>query len=112
MVGRVSRLGVLKYTPAGLPIAEISLAVPQEFMAKLSMGAVQVVLSGDAAETEFPKLRVGSYLRIEGALWQRAYRTRKGERVNEVKVIAREVFLEENRNEQTGRREQGPDRTL
>lgn len=112
LAGRVSRLGVLKYTPSGHPLAEISLAVPQELLAKPSMGTVQVVLTGDAAETEFPKLRIGSYLRVEGKLWQRTYRTRKGERVNELKVIAHKIFLEERQNEQTGRREPSADRTL
>ncbi len=87
LVGKISRLGPLKYTPSGEPIREFLLAVPQTTLGKDSIGYFDLLLFGEIAEFQTESLRIGTSLEVQGALWMRAYRNRKGQKISEVKIV-------------------------
>jgi len=94
LTGKVSRLGQLKYTPAGSAITEITLAATQEYFKKSTMGHFDIVLLGDLAE-EKKRLRIGTRITVKGNLWSRKYTDRRGNKVVETKVIANTLIGEE-----------------
>ena len=87
LAGKISRVGLLKYSPSGLALLEFTLAVGQEAYSKTSMGYYQVVVSDRHAEDLKEKLKIGMHVSIEGRLYQRAYTSSSGNKVDEVKVI-------------------------
>jgi single-strand DNA-binding protein len=87
LAGKISRLGQLKYTPSGLPLLEFTLAVTQEAYSKTNIGYFQVVVSGRQAEDLKGKLKIGTNVTLQGQLYQRAYTSRAGDKVDEVKII-------------------------
>ncbi|MEZ4750758.1 MAG: single-stranded DNA-binding protein [Bdellovibrionota bacterium] len=89
--GKISRKIPLKYTPTGLPIAELVVAAPQTFLGKDSMGHFEVLLSGDLAEG-VAALRIGNRIEVEGTLWTRSFKDRKGNKVQETKIIAKAII--------------------
>jgi single-stranded DNA-binding protein len=87
LAGKVSRIGALKYTPSGVAIREGQLAVNQKTLGKESVGYYDLLFFGEIAEREVEAIRVGTSLLVQGSLWSRAYRNRKGVKVTEVKVV-------------------------
>ncbi|MBI4404690.1 MAG: single-stranded DNA-binding protein [Deltaproteobacteria bacterium] len=83
----MSRLGALKYTPSGMAVQELTIAVQQNLFGRYSVGHFEGMLVGELAETTGRKLRIGSIVAVEGSLWMREYRDRQGKKVNETKVI-------------------------
>jgi len=81
-------VGILKYTPSGTPVCEFTLAVPQVYFGKLSVGYFEIQMHGDFAETHARLLRVGKTVRLNGALWSRVYKDRQGKRVQETRILA------------------------
>jgi len=84
-------VGTLRYSPSGIPIGEIALAVKQSHLELTNMGYFDVVLMGDLAQHWFSRLRVGLTLEICGQLWSRAYKNRQGISLKETKVLARSL---------------------
>ncbi len=87
LAGKISRVGQLKYSPSGLALLEFMLAVAQEAYSKSSIGYYQVVVSESLAEDLRGKLKIGMNVTIEGRLYHRAYTSKFGNRVEEIKVI-------------------------
>jgi single-stranded DNA-binding protein len=87
LAGKVSRIGPLKYSPSGVPVREGLLAVNQNALGTESVGYFDLLFFGDIAEQEVESLRIGTALSIQGALWSRSYRNRKGVKVTELKII-------------------------
>lgn len=85
--GKISRIGLLKYTPSGVPVRDGLLAVNQNALGKESVGYYDLLFFGEIAEQDVDKIRVGSSLTVVGSLWNRAYRNRKGQKISETKVI-------------------------
>lgn len=83
----MNRVGTLKYTPSGVAVRDCQLAVNQNAFGKESVGYFDLILFADIAEKPTPVLKVGAALDVEGTLWSRTYRNRKGAKVTEVKVI-------------------------
>lgn len=96
--GKVSRLGSLKYTPSGVAVWEFTLAVPQTYFEKNSIGYFEVLLHGKYAEEQSSKLRVGQGISAEGNLWSRNYKNRQGLRLTEVKLVNAVVSPLQNKN--------------
>ena len=92
--GKISRKIPLKYTPTGLPIAELVVAAPQTFLVRDSMGHFEVVLSGELAES-VATFRIGNRVEIDGTLWTRSFKDRKGNKVQETKIIAKAIIGDE-----------------
>jgi single-stranded DNA-binding protein len=93
LLGKLSRMGSLKFTPSGIAVREGTLAVVQEVLGKETVGYHELLFFGDLAEQEAGVLKVGSRLCVQGVLWQRSYRDRKSVKVSETKVFVREVEL-------------------
>lgn len=87
LVGKVSRVGRLQYSPTGVPSVEFTLAVPQKVLEVDSVGYFEVVLFGPVAEDSAQTIRIGKKLSVRGQLWGRSYRNRQGGKVVETKVI-------------------------
>lgn len=95
LVGKVSRVGQLKYSPSGKPSLDFTVAVPQRVLDADSMGYIEAVLFGDSAEDTAQVLKVGRRVSVKGQLWGRNYRNRQGDKVSEIKVICASVELAE-----------------
>lgn len=95
LVGKVSRVSQLKYTPSGKPSLDFTLAVTQRVLDKDSVGYVEVVLFGSCAEDSAQLLKIGRRISVRGQLWGRSYRNRQGAKVNETKVLCASVELAE-----------------
>lgn len=91
LTGKISRAGGLKYLPSGTPIFELTLAVPQHHFDKASVGYFEVVISGRAAEDINGQYTIGKTITVNGNLWARTYRNRKGAKVTETKVIVENI---------------------
>lgn len=87
LVGKISRLGSLKYTPSGTAIRDFTLAVPQRLLEKNSVGYFEAQMTGRPAEERMVGLKVGSALKLTGSLWARTFLDRQGRKVNETKVL-------------------------
>ena len=85
--GKISRSGQLRYTPAGVAMIEFTLAVSQSCLGENTIGYFEAIASGGLAEELASQLRVGKSLALEGRLWTRSYRNRKGTQVSETKVV-------------------------
>lgn len=85
--GKVSRLAPLRYTPAGMAIYEITLAVTQHCLGEATVGYFDVMVSGELAEDLAARLRIGKQLSLEGHLWSRTFRNRRGQKVSETKIV-------------------------
>lgn len=93
LVGKISRLSPLKYTPSGVPVREAILAVPQESLGKRGVGYHAVFFSGESAELQTQRFRIGSQVEIQGSLWTREYRNRRGDKMSETKVMVHQAKL-------------------
>lgn len=89
--GKVSQVGSLKYTPSGVPVGEVTVAVKQTHLELTNMGYFDVVLSGELAERWFSRLKIGISLEIVGQLWSRTYKNRQGVSLKETKVLASDL---------------------
>lgn len=87
VTGKVSSAGRLSYSPEGSALCEFTLAVPQRTPLGKSVGNFQVLCLGEAAETLNPALRIGREMTVQGSLWVRNYRDRRGNKVQETKII-------------------------
>jgi len=88
LVGKVSSQSPLRYTPAGFPVKEFTLAVNQEFLETANVGYFEVILTGELAEVSTKLIRIGATLNLLGRVWNRNYKNKEGLAVKEVKVIA------------------------
>ncbi len=91
LTGKVARVGALKYTPSGIPVADFTVAVTQRQLDRDSVGYFEALLFGDLAEEAHPALRIGRTLKLEGSLWSRAFRNSKGIKVSETKIIVQSI---------------------
>jgi len=89
--GKVSRVSPLRYAPAGTPISEFIVAVQQSHLEVTNMGYFEVVLTGDMAEKWSRELKIGMWVDVKGELWSRAFLNRQGTKINETKVLAKEI---------------------
>lgn len=91
MAGKISRAGKLAYTPAGVPVLDFTLAAPQRYFGKSSMGHFEIMVIGETAEELKGLIRIGRRLTVSGYLWTRSFRDRKGNRVIETKILAEQI---------------------
>lgn len=89
VAGKVSQVGLLRYSPSGVPLGEMVLAVKQSHLELTNMGYFDVLLTGELAERWFSRLKIGTKLEVGGQLWSRAYKNRQGLSLKETKILAR-----------------------
>jgi single-stranded DNA-binding protein len=94
LTGKISRVGILKYTPSGIPLVELTIAVPQTYLEKKTMGYFSLLCEGEVAESVSGKLKVGQKISVQGSLWTRQYKNRQDMRVTEFHIVAKEVGME------------------
>lgn len=92
--GKISKVSPLRFTPTGLPLLEVIVAVPQEFLGESSIGYFDVMFTRDEALNLSKQLKIGRKVGIEGSLWSRRYKDRTGTWITERKVIAFELIKE------------------
>ncbi len=91
LTGKVSRMGRLKYTPSGTAVCDFTVAVPQIYFDKLSVGYFEMMMTGKSAEDKVDQLRIGKKVKLTGSLWARTFRDRQGRFVNETKVLVDKI---------------------
>lgn len=93
LAGKVSRQSPIKYTPAGFPVNEFTVAYHQAFLETTNVGYIDVVVTGESAETFSKLIRIGAELIIEGQIWSRQYKNRQGLTMKEVKIVAEKISI-------------------
>ncbi|MGG6309837.1 single-stranded DNA-binding protein [Paenibacillus macerans] len=112
LIGRLTRDPELRYTPAGVAVTQITLAVDRPFTTQggeREADFIPVVTWRQLAENCANYLRKGRLTAVEGRIQIRNYENNDGRRVYVTEVIADNVrFLESNRSgDSAGNRNQG-----
>jgi len=111
LIGRLTKDPELRYTPAGVAVAQFTLAVDRPFSSQSGereADFIPVVVWRQLAETCANYLRKGRLAAVEGRIQVRSYDNNEGKRVYVTEVVADNVrFLERpNRDgEEGGQRE-------
>lgn len=93
LTGKVSKQGPIKYTPAGFPVKEFTLAYYQSFLEITSVGYIDVVLTGESTDIFSKSIRIGVEVVIEGKIWSRQYKNRQGVTMKELKIVAEKISI-------------------
>jgi single-strand DNA-binding protein len=98
MVGRLTKDVDLRYTPAGKPVANFTLAVNRPFKnqnGEQEADFISVVVWNKQAENAANYLKKGSLAGVDGRIQTRNYEGQDGKRVYVTEVLAESVsFLE------------------
>lgn len=98
LVGRLTRDPELRYTPAGVPVASLRLAVERPFtnqQGERETDFIDVVCWRKLAETVSNHLQKGRLVAVDGRLQIRSYETQDGQRRRVAEVVAEDVrFLD------------------
>ena len=98
LVGRLTKEPELKYTPNGIAVASITLAVNRPFsnqQGNREADFINIVIWRKQAENVANYLRKGSLVGVEGRLQSRSYEGNDGKKVYVTEVVAENVsFLE------------------
>jgi len=71
---------------------EITLAVPQAYLEKKTMGYFSLLCEGKMAESvSDKKLKIGQKISVRGSLWTRQYKNRQGMKVTEFHIVPSEI---------------------
>lgn len=103
LVGRLTADPELRYTPAGVAVANFSLAVNRPFtnqQGEKEADFISIVVWRKQAENAAEYLKKGRLVGVEGRMQTRHYDNAEGKRVYVVEVVADNVqFLESNRQD-------------
>mgnify|MGYP001559446092 CR=1 FL=1 len=95
LLGNLTRDPELRYTPAGLAVCEISLAVHHKYKLhdelKEDVCYIDVVVFGKVGERSKAHLHRGSRVLVDGRLAQRRWETPEGQKRSKYEVIANTV---------------------
>lgn len=102
LIGRLTKDPELRYTPAGVAVAQFTLAVDRPFSregGEREADFIPIVTWRQLAENCANYLRKGRLAAVEGRIQVRNYENNEGKRVYVTEVIANNVrFLEGNRD--------------
>ncbi|WP_338553759.1 single-stranded DNA-binding protein [Paenibacillus sp. KS-LC4] len=111
LIGRLTRDPELRYTPAGVAVAQFTIAVDRPFTSgqgEREADFIPVVTWRQLAETCANYLRKGRLTAVEGRIQVRNYENNEGKRVYVTEVIADNVrFLESNKDAGGSREDSG-----
>lgn len=117
LVGRLTKDPELRYTPSGVAVASITLAVNRPFsnqQGNREADFINIVIWRKQAENVTNYLKKGSLAGVDGRIQTRSYDNNEGKRVYITEVVAESVqFLESkgssgNNNQQFGGDNYGP----
>jgi len=97
LIGRLARDPELRYTPAGVPVGNFTVAVdrPPTQNGERSADFIDVVVWRKLAETCASHLRRGRLVAVEGRLQVRSFEAQDGQRRRVAEVVANDVrFLD------------------
>lgn len=98
LIGRLARDPELRYTPTGIPVAQLVLAVSRPFVnsqGEREADFIRVVAWRRQAETIGAHLSKGRLVAVEGRLQVRTYETTEGQKRSVTEVVADSVrFLD------------------
>jgi len=113
LIGRLTRDPELRYTPAGVAVAQFTLAVDRPFSRdsggerEREADFIPIVTWRQLAETCANYLRKGRLAAVEGRIQVRNYENNEGRRVYVTEVIADNVRFLESANRESGGQGQG-----
>ncbi len=87
LTGKVSKVGRVAYTPRGVPVIELTLAVPQKFLELENFGYFEIVAHGEEALSLQDALKIGKVITVEGSLWARRYKDQSQKWLRETKIV-------------------------
>lgn len=91
--GKIARLGRVRYTPSGLAVFEMDLAILQTGLGDTHHGPHfenwAVIFSGESALSLSHELFVGDEVEVLAELWARQFRNSRGSRVREAKLAGK-----------------------
>jgi single-strand DNA-binding protein len=106
LIGRLTKDPELRYTPAGVAVAQFTLAVDRPFTSKeqgeREADFIPVVTWRQLAETCANYLRKGRLAAVEGRMQVRNYENNEGRRVYVTEVVADNVRFLESANRDGG----------
>jgi single-strand DNA-binding protein len=107
LIGRLTKDPELRYTPAGVAVAQFTLAVDRPFSGgqgrERETDFIPIVVWRQQAETVANFLRKGRLAAVEGRIQIRNYDNNEGRRVYVTEVVADNVrFLDRGRDEENG----------
>lgn len=106
LIGRLVRDPELRYTPSGVAVGSLTVAVDRPFtnqQGQREADFIDVVLWRRLAETCANHLGKGRLVAVEGRLQVRSFETQDGQRRRVAEVVARTVrFLDRPREESAG----------
>lgn len=106
LIGRLVRDPELRYTPSGVAVGGLTVAVDRPFtnqQGQREADFIDVVVWRRLAETCASHLGKGRLVAVEGRLQVRSFETQEGQRRRVAEVVARTVrFLDRPREEQAG----------
>ncbi len=106
LIGRLTRDPELRYTPAGVPVASLRLAVDRPFtnqQGERETDFVDVVVWRKQAEVVANHLQKGRLVAVDGRLQIRSFETQDGQRRRVAEVVADHVrFLDSPRQSGPG----------
>lgn len=111
LIGRLTRDPELRYTPAGVAVAQFTLAVDRPFtnqQGERETDFIPVVTWRQLAETCAHYLRKGRLAAVEGRLQVRSYDNAEGRKVYVTEVVADNVRFLEPPSAQAARTEAAP----
>jgi single-strand DNA-binding protein len=105
LIGRLTKDPELRYTPAGVAVAQFTLAVDRQFSGskeEREADFIPIVTWRQLAETCANYLRKGRLAAVEGRIQVRNYENNEGRRVYITEVIADNVRFLESANREGG----------
>ncbi|TJY41717.1 single-stranded DNA-binding protein [Cohnella pontilimi] len=112
LIGRLTKDPELRYTPAGVAVAQFTLAVDRPFsrdQGEREADFIPIVTWRQLAETCANYLRKGRLAAVEGRMQVRNYENNEGRRVYVTEVVADNVRFLESPNREGGGGGQGRD---
>src|SRR5215831_4492624 len=96
LIGNLTRAPELRYTPSGMAVADLRLAVNSRYQTKSGEKRedtcfLNIVVWGKQAESCSEYLDKGSPIMVEGRLQTRDWETKDGQKRNVVEVVAERV---------------------
>jgi len=96
LIGNLTRAPELRYTPSGMAVADLRLAVNRRYQTQSGEKRegtcfLSVVMWGKQAESCSEYLDKGSPIMVEGRLQTRDWETKDGQKRNVVEVVAERV---------------------
>lgn len=114
LMGNLTKDPELRYTPAGMPVANLRLAVNRKYRTKTNELKEEVcfitcVVWSKQAETSNQYLRKGSPVFIEGRLQSRSWDDQNGQKRSVIEVLAERVqFLSQGQGGQSRQGQEPP----